>query len=135
MIHGDPHIGNLFDDHGRTGYLDWGILHVGTPLRDVGYFLAMALDIEDRRRAERDLLRHYLEARRARGGSAIDFDAAWLAHRVHAAYTVPACCQIVTFPANISPGRRVFSEAFLARAEAAVEDLEARSALREFAGI
>ena len=35
VIHGDAHVGNLFDDHGRTGFLDWGIVSLGTPLRDV----------------------------------------------------------------------------------------------------
>lgn len=131
VIHGDPHVGNLFDDRGRTGFLDWGILHAGTPLRDVGYFLCMALAIEDRRRHERALLGHYLDARARRGGAAIGFDEAWRAHRLHAAYTVVASCQIVTFPENASPARRVFSAAFLARAEAAIADLEARAALRE----
>lgn len=133
VIHGDAHIGNLFDDRGRTGFLDWGIISQGTPLRDVSYFLAMALSIEDRRRHERELLRHYLGVRAAGAGAPIGFDDAWLAHRIHAAYAVVACCQIVTFPANVSEGRRIFSEAFLARAEAAIADLEARAALREAA--
>jgi Ser/Thr protein kinase RdoA (MazF antagonist) len=135
VIHGDPHIGNLFDDHGRTGFLDWGIINVGSPMRDVGYFLTMAMDVEERRRHERDLLRHYLDARHAMGGSRIGLDEAWMSHRLHAAYTVPACCQIVVFPDAISERRRVFSEAFLARAEAALADLDARGALREVAGL
>jgi len=131
VIHGDPHIGNLFDDAGRTGFLDWGIIQVSTPLRDVSYFLCMALDVEDRRRSESELLRHYLDVRSSLGGHVIDFDAAWLEHRVQAAYTVPASCQVVTFPEDASPRRRVFAEAFLARAEAALADLEVRAALRE----
>jgi hypothetical protein len=135
VIHGDAHIGNLFDDHGRTGFLDWGILCVGAVLRDVSYFLCMALSVEDRRRHERELLRHYLDVRAAGGGAPIGFDAAWRAHRVHAAYAVVACCQIVAFPEDVSEARRVFSEAFLARAEAAIADLEARAALREAAGL
>ena len=130
VIHGDPHIGNLFDDHGRTGFLDWGIVNVSTPMRDVGYFLTMAMETEDRRTHERDLLRHYLDARAGHGGTPLSFDDAWTAHRRHAAYTVPACCQIVTYPAGISERRRVFSEAFLARAEAAVADLDALAAVR-----
>jgi hypothetical protein len=134
VIHGDPHIGNLFDDHGRTGFLDWGIVKVSTAMRDVGYFLCMALSVDDRRRHERDLLRHYLGARAALGGSAIGFDDAWLAHRVQAAYTVLASCQIVTFP-RVSERRRIFSEAFLARSEAAIADLQSRAALREVAGV
>jgi len=130
IVHGDPHIGNLFDDHGRTGFLDWGIVRVGAAMRDVGYFLTMAMSIEDRRAHERDLLHHYLDVRRASGAAPIAFDDAWSAHRLHAAYTVPACCQIVVFPEGITERRRIFSEAFLARAEAAVADLEALDAVR-----
>ena len=131
VLHGDPHIGNLFDDHGRTGFLDWGVVKVGAPIRDAGYFLMMAMSIEDRRAHERDLLRHYLEARHALGAVEISFDEAWLAYRLHAAYTVPACCQIVTFPEDATEARRVFAEAFLARTEAALDDLDALSAVRD----
>jgi hypothetical protein len=95
----------------------------------------MSLSVDDRRSHEVKLLRHYLEHWNAGGGDAISFDEAWLSHRVHAAYTVPASCQIVTFPKKLSPRRRLFSEAFLSRAEAAVEDLEVRAALREAGGI
>ena len=135
VVHGDAHIGNLFDDAGRTGFLDWGIVCASTPLRDASYFLCMALSVEDRRARERELLRHYLDARAAGGGAAISFDEAWTAHRLQAAYLVPACCQVATFPEDATPRRRVFAAAFLARAEAALEDLEVRAALRESAGI
>jgi len=135
VIHGDTHLGNLFDDRGRTGFLDWGIVHVGTPLREVSYFLTMAMDPRDRRAHERALWKHYLAAWSAGGGATISFDDAWKAHRLHAAYTVPASCQIVTFPEDASPARKLFSRHFLARAEAAVEDLEARAALRELKGV
>lgn len=135
VIHGDAHIGNLFDDAGRTGFLDWGLVVVTTPLRDLSYFLSMALSIEDRRAHERDLIRHYLDVRRALGGDSIDFDEAWKTHRLQAAYLAPACCQIVTFPEDSTPRRKRFAAAFLARAEAAIEDLESRSALRDHASI
>ena len=65
VVHGDPHLGNLFDDHGRTGFLDWGLIKVSTPMRDVSYFLTLGLDIDDRREHERDLIRHYLDVRDA----------------------------------------------------------------------
>ncbi len=135
IIHGDTHIGNLFFDHGTIGFLDWGIINVNTPMREVSYFMNMAMNIDDRRRSDKDLLRQYLEARQAFGASEITFDEAWLAHRVHAAYCVPASCQVVTFPENMSERRRVFSDAFLSRAEAAIVDLDARGALREVAGL
>lgn len=134
VIHGDPHIGNLFFDDGRVGFLDWGIINVNTPLRDVSYFLTMSLTVEDRRRAERDLLTHWLEIWNAGGGTPISWDDAWLAHRVHAAYTVLASCQVVTFPADATPQRQVFAAAFLDRAQSAVADLEARAAIEEFGG-
>ncbi len=135
LIHGDTHVGNLFFDHGIIGFLDWGIINVNTPMREVSYFMNMAMNIEDRRRSDRDLLRHYLAARTSFGASEITFDEAFLAHRVHAAYCVPASCQVVTFPENMSERRRIFSDAFLARAEAAITDLDARGALREVAGL
>jgi Phosphotransferase enzyme family len=129
VVHGDTHIGNLFDDRGRTGFLDWGVINVTTPLRDASYFLTMALQVEDRRAHERDLLRHYLEARQALGGEAIGWDEAWQAHRLHALYCVVAACSIVKFPADAPPARQVFANAFLARAEAAISDLESLGAL------
>jgi hypothetical protein len=130
VIHGDPHIGNLFDDHGRTGFLDWGIISTGTPLRDVSYFLNLALAIADRRRNEEALLRHYLDVWNASAASPIGFDDAWRSHRIQTAYTVLACCQIVTFPENTTERQRIFSEAFLARAAAAIADLDSFSALK-----
>ncbi len=135
VIHGDPHIGNLFDDAGRTGFLDWGLITLSTPLRDACYFLTMALSVEDRRRHERDLLRHYLDVHAAGGGTAWSFDQAWETYRVQASYLVPACCQIVTFPENVGAKRRVFAEAFLERSVAALDDLEVRAALRELGGL
>lgn len=90
----------------------------------------MGMDPPARRAHERDLLAHYLDVRRAHGAADWSFADAWQAHRRHAAYTVVASCQIVTFPPGISEARRVFSEAFLARAEAAVADLGALDALR-----
>jgi len=135
VLQGDGHIGNLFEDGERPGFLDWGLIHLGNPMRDVGYFIAMTLSPENRRAHERKLIALYLEARVEAGGAALSFDDAWLAHRVHASYTVPASCQIVTFPESATPKRKAFAAAFLARCEAAIEDLDARGALREVAGL
>src|SRR4051794_25669677 len=83
-IHGDAHIGNVYLDAGRVGFVDWGMSRESTPLRDVSYFLTMTVDPPDRRRSERDLIRLYLDALRAAGGPEIDFDQAWFVHRVQA---------------------------------------------------
>ena len=95
----------------------------------------MAMSIEDRRANERELIRHYLDVRKALRGESIGFDEAWTAHRIQAAYNVPASCQVVTFPEDASERRRVFADAFLARAQASLEDLEVRQALRKFANL
>lgn len=133
VVHGDTHIGNLFVDPAggtdRVGFYDWGVIHLDQPLRDVSYLLQMAMQPDDRRSHEQHLMRHYLAARTALGGRAISFDDAWSQHRLRAAYTVVASCQVVTFPDDISPQREVFANAFLARAEAAVQDLDAVEAL------
>lgn len=132
VIHGDTHIGNLFDDHGKIGFLDWGLVVVSTPLRDVSYFLNMCLSVEDRRSWERELIQHYLDVRRALKAEFVSFDSAWKAHRVQAAYLAPASCQIVTFPEDVTDRRKTFAAAFLERASAAIEDLESRAALKTF---
>jgi aminoglycoside phosphotransferase (APT) family kinase protein len=130
LLHGDTHIGNVFFDHGRTGFLDWGIMNVNTPMRDLSYFLTMALTPDDRRASEADLIRLYLDRWKHGGGDAITFDEAWTAHRVHAAYTVPASCQVVMFPEGVSERRRIFADAFLDRAQQSLDDLDALGALR-----
>lgn len=135
VIHGDAHIGNLFLDGERVGFLDWGMIQLGKPLRDAGYFIVMSLTPEDRRRHERALLRHYLDARQRLGGTVIDFADAWRAYRAYASYTVVACCHVVTFPESATEKRRVFAQSLLDRAQAAVADLDVRGALRETAGL
>jgi Phosphotransferase enzyme family len=129
MIHGDPHIGNLFIDEGRVGFLDWGLLAITTPMRDVSYLMTMSMLADERRRHERDLLRHYLDVRRSLGGADITYDDAWQAHRVHTAYTVLASFLSLVPPYN-GEDQREFSDAFRNRAITALDDLETVPALR-----
>jgi Phosphotransferase enzyme family len=68
VIHGDPHIGNLYlDGAGRPVFVDWQLVQRGPWWIDVGYHLASSLSVDDRRRSERDLVAHYLD-RLAHGG-------------------------------------------------------------------
>ncbi len=130
LIHGDAHIGNLFLDGDRVGFLDWGMARIGTPMRDLSFFLTMGLESDDRRRDERDLIQHYLDVRRTIGGSPIPFEDAWLAHRIHAAYGVIASFLSLVPPYN-TEARRMFTTNFRARAMAALDDLDAVDALRD----
>lgn len=133
LLHGDPHIGNVFLDRDRVGFLDWGMTTIGAPLRDVSYFLTMGVEPEDRRRMQRDLLKHYLDVRRALGGTPISFDGAWAAHRVLAGYNVVASFLGLTPPYD-APERRLFSSNFRHRAMLALDDLDTVAALRAVIG-
>ena len=62
----------------------------------------------------------------------LGFDEAWKTHRLQSSYLVSASCQVVTFPEDASPRRKIFAAAFLERAEASIQDLEDRAALREY---
>jgi hypothetical protein len=135
VLQGDSHIGNMFVDDGHPGFLDWGLIQLGTPMRDVGYFLIMTLSPESRRRHERELIELYLAYRGERGGEPLSFDDAWALYRVHAAYAVPAACPLVLFPEDEPEENARLAAAFLDRSMCAVADLEARAALREVAGI
>ncbi|UGT64233.1 ecdysteroid 22-kinase family protein [Nocardia asteroides] len=60
LLHGDAHIGNTYLlDGARVGFLDWQVARRGSWSLDLGYFLQGSLTIEDRRRAETDLLAEY----------------------------------------------------------------------------
>jgi hypothetical protein len=82
LIHGDAHIGNVYlDGQGRPSLLDWQTVQRGPWYLDVGYHIASALTVEDRRRTERDLVDHYLGELRAAGVEAPSSKDAWLGIR------------------------------------------------------
>ena len=66
VIHGDTHVGNCYLlPGGGGGVLDWQLTRIGNWGNDVGYTLMTALDVEERRKGEEDLLRLYLDELRA----------------------------------------------------------------------
>ncbi len=75
VVHGDAHVGNLYlDGRGRPSFLDWQLVQRGTWYLDVGYHIASTLPVEDRRKAEDELLRHYLGRLAAAGIDAPRWD-------------------------------------------------------------
>lgn len=90
LIHGDPHIGNYFFDSAGAGLLDWQLFTSGHWASDVVYAVASAMDMEDRRTHEQDLLRHYLEHVQALTGRAPSWDEAWTDYRKFAIWGVAA---------------------------------------------
>jgi hypothetical protein len=81
-LHGDLHVANTYSTlEGRMGVADWQAGLQGCWAHDVAYLVATALEVEDRRRLERDLLDLYLERLAAASGGAVSREAAWMAYR------------------------------------------------------
>ncbi|KAI0809322.1 kinase-like domain-containing protein [Xylaria sp. FL0064] len=60
LLHGDAHLGNTYLDRGAPRFLDWQMIHIGSALHDVAYYIASALTVENRRAYEWKLVDHYL---------------------------------------------------------------------------
>ena len=88
LVHGDPHLGNLFvdgTDPRLTGFLDWAMLAHAPGLRDVAYVLANSTPTAIRRAHEHELVTRY-RAVLADGGVALDADLAWEQYRLFTIY-------------------------------------------------
>lgn len=59
LIHGDPHAGNQFGDHGRVGLYDWAVISRSPGIRDVAIYLGNSCPTELRRRGQDGWLRTY----------------------------------------------------------------------------
>lgn len=82
FVHGDSHGGNVYETaDGQIGLIDWQVLTRGHWSVDVAYHMAAALDIEDRRANEANLLDHYLDRLAAHGGNPPSRDDAWRLYR------------------------------------------------------
>jgi hypothetical protein len=82
FLHGDLHIANTYvASGGRMGIVDWQAGLQGSWAQDYSYLLATALEIEDRRAWERELLDFYLDRLVAAGGDRISPASAWGAYR------------------------------------------------------
>lgn len=128
LLHGDPHIGNTYvlpDDD--VGFLDWQMARRGNWSLDVGYFLQGALTIEDRRRAERDLLEEYRGALTLSRDELPSADEVWLRYRASVAHG------LAIWMATLSGGdawqRPDICLTFAQRYSAAFIDLDTRAAL------
>jgi aminoglycoside phosphotransferase (APT) family kinase protein len=96
LVHGDPHLGNLFVDGvdpTRTGFLDWAVISHAPGIRDVAYVLSASTPTELRRAKERELLARY-RAVLAEHGVTLDADLAWEQYRLFTIYGW--CCAVCT---------------------------------------
>lgn len=84
LLHGDLHVGQTYITRdNRMGIGDWQATMRGGWAFDFAYIVASALQVEDRRAWEQDLLHFYLDALHAAGGPPIPFATAWTTYRQH----------------------------------------------------
>lgn len=129
LLHGDSHLGNLFLDGDRIGFLDWACTCRGPGVRDVAYFLSNSVPTELRRAEERDLLQRYL------GGldEGPTFDEAWKQYRLY------AICGWVAATVTAAAGSRMqaleVGMRSMRRSTDAIIDLETPELLRAELGL
>jgi Ecdysteroid kinase-like family len=86
--HGDYRLDNMLFGTAAGGaplaVVDWQTVVWGPPVFDASYFLGAGLQVDDRRRHERDLLRLYHDALVARGVSGYSWDDCWTDYRRYA---------------------------------------------------
>jgi aminoglycoside phosphotransferase (APT) family kinase protein len=134
LIHGDPHLGNLFVDPGRSGrdrvagFFDWGMVWRATGMRDVAYVLGNSVPTEVRREHERDWVQQYVDLLAAHE-IALSFDDAWRQYRLLVIYSWNSATSTAAMGSRwqaIDVGR-----GGMARATTAVEDLGSVELLEE----
>jgi hypothetical protein len=82
VSHGDVHLKNWYiAGNGEMGLGDWQCVTRGHWGRDLCYAIASALQPEERRAWERDLVKLYLEEFEREGGPKTSFEDAWLHYR------------------------------------------------------
>jgi hypothetical protein len=78
LSHGDAHLGNIyFDRGGASRLLDWQSIALMPAMKDVAYWIAGSLAVEDRRRCERDLVQHYLAELHRVGAPLLAIEDVW----------------------------------------------------------
>lgn len=125
-LHGDLHIANTYLLPGDAmGVVDWQVGLRGSWAHDYSYLVATALEIEDRRAWESELLDFYLERLALAGGDRIPRDKAWDAYR--SALFYPFFAWVYTLgrsrlQPNFQPDR--VSLTMIERISTAIDDLD-----------
>ncbi|MET8649487.1 phosphotransferase family protein [Nocardia aurea] len=80
LIHGDPHLGNLFFEGAAPGFLDWQVASAGAGIRDLAYFATASVEPDLLRTIERELVERYTARLRA-AGIEVDTERVWTLYR------------------------------------------------------
>lgn len=123
--HADYRVDNLlFGDMpgARVAIVDWQTVTWGPGAADLAYFLGGSLEVDDRRRHEQDLVRHYLDVLRV-GGVDWEWDDLWRGYRRHAYDGLVMAVGAAMMVARTDRGDDMFL-AMARRAAAHAEDLQ-----------
>jgi len=126
LVHGDYRLDNLlFPPHGPgVRAVDWQVVSLGLPARDVAFFLGTGLAVDDRRAHEQDIIAAYHAALARHGVREYPLEQCWDDYR-YAMLQVPMIvCYGCAYAASHSErGNRMFA-AMAARGCAAMRDLD-----------
>ena len=128
LIHGDVHDGNLFNDAGEPGFLDWAMVARAPALRDVGYFLAGTLTPEDQRGHGEQTLSYYREQLIALGVAAPSLQELWQQYQWHAGYVWLGAAVTLAMGSAWQPVN--YLQASMSRLHSALEHLGTVDAIR-----
>ncbi len=117
VLHGDPHLGNLFFEGDEPGFVDWQVSMAGAGIRDVAYFATASVDSELLRTIERGLVERYA-AGLDRSGIDVDVEHLWTLYR--AGITESFLASVATAEAGESMQNTEVCRAGVSRAVAAV---------------
>jgi hypothetical protein len=81
VVHGDYRLDNLLFGPDSVAVVDWQTCAHGAAMNDVAYFIGAGLLADDRRAAERDLVRRYYDGLLSAGVEGYDWDRCWSDHR------------------------------------------------------
>ena len=129
LIHGDVHDGNLFFDGDTPGFLDWALTAKAPGMRDVGYFLAGAMEAGDRQLHQRSMLDYYREQLLKHGVAAPSSEELWLQYQWHVAYVWVGATVTLAMGDEWQPTS--YTRKSLERINQALEDLGSISAFED----
>lgn len=121
LIHGDPHMGNMFVDGSRAGFFDWAMFSRSPGMRDIAYFCCNSIPTDTRRAIERDLLATYRD-RLAQDGVVLDPAAVEEQYRLFSVYSWVSAVSTAAMGARWQPER--LAHGAMQRTTQALADLD-----------
>jgi hypothetical protein len=121
LIHGDPHMGNMFVDGARAGFFDWAMFSRSPGMRDVAYFCCNSIPTDVRREIEQQLLARYRECLASQG---VDTEAGELyeQYRVFSVYSWVSAVSTAAMGAQWQPEK--LAQGAMQRTTQALADLD-----------